>query len=156
MEIKLTPEQIKALQAGEDITIKAPCQQAKPFLQAGQPYWRINIFGIICPETAYGQADDYESAYIYKTKQEAEQALELAQAKQRLKQAIAEANDGWTPDWDNTKVANYLFTDGQIKISIDRHYRYKYYPNWMYIKSPNVAKQILADHKADIELILSE
>lgn len=95
---------------------------------------------------------------VYKTKKEAEKARDIQFAKVRLRNAIAEANGNWTPDWndDNTKKFYFIANKTETCINIGYSFIGKAHPEWMYIKSLNIAEDILAKHLDDIELILSE
>lgn len=162
MEIKLNEQQIKALQNGEDITIKAPCKKKKEFPQIGDTYWYISDCDVLIQFDWFDEYNQsmYDYGNIYQTEDEAIKARDIQLAKTRVKRAIAKANDGWEPEWGedrNIKYSIRLESIGDSIILVISDTRcVKNRPNWMYMKSEEIAKQILEEYKEDLELIFSE
>lgn len=161
MTIELTEEQIKALQNGEDITIKAPCKERKEFPQDGDKYWFIfderNIESYYWEDCEVSICRlDYGN--IYQTEDEAIKARDIQLAKTRVKRAIAKANDGWEPDWENQKENKYLimYSYSRNRLIVEYYTFLRPQTKWMFIKSEEIAKQILEEYKEDLELIFSE
>ena len=129
-------------------------EEELPFPQVGDEYWYLtNTRGTsskICTCT------NNTPIHTFKTQKEAEAYRDLELAKQRVKYAIAKANDGWVPDFENESEKIYLILLWHSKLVIEYIFYTKIQPYWMYIKSEAVAKQILKDHKEDLLLILGE
>lgn len=127
----------------------------KMFPQEGDKYWISTSLGDVICFTEY---DNLDRVGIYRTKEEAEKARDIAFAKQRVKFAIECENDGWTPNWKNSKEYKFYYYKhfDPSEICINYFYTVKEHPNYMYIKSEEIAEKILAEHREDLELIFSE
>lgn len=129
------------------------CKKPKMFPQEGETYWYYNDFGIVyCPIAA----DLNARLNAYRTKEEPIKARDIQWAKQRVAHAIVVENEGCVPDWktDNNSKHSIVLVYGRLEI--DYHFRTKMQPDCMYMKSRKVAEKILAEHEADLLLILGE
>lgn len=153
--ITLTQEQLE--QIAEQTTKKPVVFSPK----ADEIYWCVDLDGSIMEYhwndcrtgkniLAYGN--------IYKTKEEAEKAKDIQFAKVRLRNAIAEANQGWKPDWNNGNLAKFYFVFDKTEEQPYVGYIFagKTRPDWMYMESYDIAENILKQYEDDIKLILSE
>ena len=78
--------------------------------------------------------------------------------KKVLRKAIACANKGWEPDWLEYGP-KYLFAsvlESDKGIAISHHLDAKYQPDWMYMKTQEIAEEILANYSTEIIIVLSE
>jgi len=160
MTIELTKEQLEQYERDGELTIKAP-KEKKEFPQIRDKYWCIGSDGHIFDYMFSSDHIDIGAVNygnIYQTADEAIKARDIQLAKTRVKRAIAKANDGWEPDWDDIMVTNYMLTydSDMCKFAIEPYRYMKSQPNWIYMKSEEIAEQILEEYKKDLELIFSE
>lgn len=129
------------------------CGKLNMFPQEGDKYW--TYFGDGSIEWMTARKFNYCNAY--RTKEEAERARDIAFAKQRLKSAIEVANKGWVPNWNCSSIKyTFFYETNNNTLSITYYTFTKHQPNWMYMKSKEIAECILKEYKADIKLIFSE
>jgi hypothetical protein len=125
----------------------------KFFPQMGETGWYFSGAGMLFTFTGSINVP-YTNAY--KTKEEAEEARDIAVAKYKLKQIIEWKNAGWTPDWENIYKAKYIFYYTDKTIKIDSWCAYKAQPNWMYIKDRKTAQWILDNYRDLVEIVMGE
>ena len=92
VSITLTQEQLEQIAKQ---TAKKPAV-FKP--KIGETYWYITMIGEVSDDKwDECSVDEFRlsAGLIYRTKEEAEKAKDIQFAKTRLKNAIAEANEGW-------------------------------------------------------------
>lgn len=153
--ITLTQEQLEQI-------VKQTANKSIIFVpKADENYWCIYTDGdIMYSAWKNGNADKklLSIGNIYKTKEEAEKARDIQLAKVRVRNAIAEANGNWIPDWNDKQLAKFYFSFNKAEDSIKIGYTFegKIHPDWMYISCLNGAESILAKHLDDIKLVLSE
>lgn len=129
------------------------CKKPKMFPQEGDEYWYWDVSGYVHSAKAYNSNGRLST---YKTEEEASKARDIQWAKQRVAHAIAVENDGWVPDWKNDNhLKNSIYLTSNM-LEAEYHYMAKTQPSWMYMKSKEIAEKILAEHKEDLLLILSE
>ena len=94
---------------------------------------------------------------VFKTKEEAKRYTEYVKAEETLRRAIAGANAGWLPNWDNDDSLKYVilcrFDVGRLVIvsySVS-----KLLPNFMCIKSKELAEKLMKEYKAEFKTYLS-
>ena len=155
VSITLTQDQLEqiAQQTAKKSTIYIP--------EIDQKYWCIDLNGFIIEYCWVGNKFDkavLDYGNVYKTREEAEKARDIQLAKVRLRNAIAEANGNWIPDWNDEQLTKFYFSFNKAEDSIKIGYTFegKIHPDWMYISCLNAAESILAKHSDDIKLILSE
>ena len=91
---------------------------------------------------------------VFKTREEAEKYAEYVKAEETLRRGIAEANEGWLPDWDGWE-AKYGVTLDKGSLRESYFEKAKYFPNFMYIKSEELAKKLMKGYKAEFKTYLS-
>jgi hypothetical protein len=95
---------------------------------------------------------------VYKTKGKAEAKVKYLKALTKVKNRIAELNEGWVPDWgdmDSYKFyAVYSFDIGQPEVS--RLSVVKLPPDSLYLKSEKLAKQLIKELPEELTLILRD
>ena len=94
---------------------------------------------------------------VFKTEKEAEKYAKYSEAEETLRKAIAEANKGWCPDWNDNEAAKthiYLcnFTK---KLITETGINHKALPNFMYIKSREIASDLMETYKQEFLIYLS-
>ena len=106
--IQLTAEQFQALQSGQPITIEPP----KPVIPIVK--WEP-IEGNYCVVNYCLSADYYNKApsnaaasgLTYKTQSQADSAAKQLRAYARQLAWLAENDDGWVADWNNSRQGKY-------------------------------------------------
>ena len=93
---------------------------------------------------------------VFKTREEAEKYAEYVKAEETLRRVIAEANEGWLPDWSNYKVKyviGFAFKPKYIKVLT--YVDDKLFPNFMYIKSNELAEKLMKEYQGEFKTYLS-
>ena len=91
---------------------------------------------------------------VFKTREEAEKYAEYIKAEETLRRVIAEGNEGWLPDWDGWE-AKYGITLDKGSLRESYFEKAKYFPNFMYIKSRELAEKLMKEYKAEFKTYLS-
>ena len=125
--------------------------------KGGEQYYYLDYFsniGII------NRADDggAETRYrVFKTIEEAEKYAEYVKAEETLRRVIAEANEGWLPDWSNDGSLKYkiLYRCDLDRLATDSYSVSKLLPNFMYIKSKELAEKLMKEYEAEFKTYLS-
>ena len=103
--IQLTTEQFQALQSGQPITIESP----KPAITKWEPKpgaFTIDLVSLVSYE-AFSN-DKYRLAGVeYPTKYQADSAAKAIRAYARQLAWLAENDDGWVADWNNSRQGKY-------------------------------------------------
>jgi hypothetical protein len=128
----------------------------KFFSQKGDNFFSINSFGDLELASAYLAINLPRINNCYKTKEEAEEARDIAVAKHKLKQIIEWKNDGWKPDWENIYESKYIFYCADKTIKIDNWCAYKAQPNWLYMKDSETAEWVLDNYRDLVEIVIGE
>ena len=94
---------------------------------------------------------------VFKTKEEAKRYAEYVKAEETLRGVIAEANGGWIPDWSNDDSLKHkiLYRCDLDRLSIDSYSVSKLIPNFMYIKSRELAEKLMYEYEAEFKTYLS-
>lgn len=151
--IEVTEEQHK-----EILGIIKP-KSTKPWrAEVGQPYWNARDWGFVSFMTETEcELNDYHylTGNYYRTREEAEKALERQKAIGRVTHRIYELNDGWEPDWSDENQEKYnIHYDHEVEEfdwSIGRYLNPQFIlPN---MASQEIANQIIAEMKDDLRLI---
>ena len=93
---------------------------------------------------------------VFKTRVEAEKYAKYVKAEETLRGVIAEANGGWIPDWSNygaKYVIGFVFTPKHIKVLT--YVEDKLFPNFMCIKSKELAVKLMEEYEAEFKTYLS-
>lgn len=119
-----------------------------------ESYWYVN--NSLQVQTLIN-ADDLGDRYrTFATNAGAKRYADYIEAEETLKKAIAEANEGWLPNWSNSnelKVNVTLNHPESIILSIA--YCCKTQPNFLYIKSDKLAQQLMNKYQNEFLTYLS-
>ena len=174
---------MQAYENGAEIEFKSIRSNCKEWLQATSPTWdwfnceyRIKVNEsfwkpkqgeIVYRIAAINDKDqdiiesecwtqlDIDLGTVYKTKEDAEQAIKVKLAEQRLKKAIYVANGNRQCNFVVGKE-NWMVDFNSKKLSIGMWINVKTLPNWYYCKNKEVAEQILQEHKDDLITYLNQ
>lgn len=93
---------------------------------------------------------------VFKTKEEAKKYAKYIWAEETLRRVIAEANEGWLPDWHGKEakyVIGFVFKPKYIKVL--SYVEDKVFPNFMYIKSRELAEKLMLQYDEEFVTYLS-
>ena len=123
----------------------------------GNMYYDVTNLGSV-GSSCYAQnyRKDKVRYRVFKTRKEAEKYAEYVKAEETLRRVIAEANEGWLPDW-NTYGAKYVigFVFKPKYIKVLTYVEDKLFPNFMYIKSKELAEKLMKEYEAEFKTYLS-
>jgi len=114
--------------------------------------WYINTRGQVVKAHRWTK-QEIEYGVAYKTEEEANKAICLQFAIQRLKKAIFSANDGIKYPFVNGRN-NYCVGLRNNELESYGWMMNKTNPNWMYLRNEEVGKQLIESHREDLELYL--
>ena len=131
------------------------------FPEDGTKAWCISSTGEICASIDWLVDDKYDLykhklGHIFKTKEEAEHKLAVIDAEYAVRNRIHQLNNGWTPDWSNEDEYKYQVYLYKGKLQVDYSLYSKFKPNWMYLKSDELTKQLIAELPDELNLILNQ
>lgn len=92
---------------------------------------------------------------VFKTKKEAERYAEYIKAKETLKRVIAEANEGWLPDWNGFERKYYIRLGNNNNLEWVSYSSYKIIPNFMHIKSAILCNILIKEYEQEFKTYLS-
>ena len=118
----------------------------------------INSNGDIATSKRWNYESDkaiIKQGNVFKTKEEAEKEVKLRAAKYRVKKRIWELNDGEFIGFKDNEE-NWSFDLNNEKIRIISWYGCKFYPSWQYLKSKELAQQLIDEMYNELLLIRSE
>ena len=102
--------------------------------------------------------DDYQldtrRYRVFKTREEAKRYDEYIKAEETLRRVIAEANKGWIPDFNNKEDKKY-FAYLDRKLEVDYWTTIKFLPSFMYIKTRELAFELLEKYEQEFKTYLS-
>ena len=101
---------------------------------------------------------NYHQGKIYrpfKTKEEANRYAEYRKAEEILREAIANANEGWIPDWEDDDEIKYFIYIYNNTLFCDSIKYLKYLNSFMYIKSVDIAKKLMEKYRKEFITYLS-
>ncbi len=104
----------------------------------------------------YFSTGDSTRYKVFKTREEAEKHAEYIKAEETLRRVIAEANAGWLPDWHGKEakyVIGFVFKPKYIKVL--SYVEDKVFPNFMYIKSRELAEKLMLQYDEEFVTYLS-
>ena len=123
--------------------------------KGGEQYYYLDYFNII---EIINRADDggTETRYrVFKTWKEAEKYAEYVKAEETLRRVIAEVNGGWLPDWTNDDEYKYVVVLNMDNLKVLIYEATKYLPNFMYIKSRELAEKLMKEYETEFKTYLS-
>ena len=91
---------------------------------------------------------------VFKTETEAQKYADYIKAEETLRKAIAEANEGWLPDWNTSENKFHIYISID-QLCVDHNYKIKRLPNFMYIKSRELAQNLIRDYEQEFITYLS-
>lgn len=149
-------EDMKAKLAEMEALLNPPAiNYWQPSVLSLDKYYYISHLGAIRTDTAYDS--DVSRYKVFKTEAEAGHYLEYVKAEETLREAIAEANKGWMPDWSSNKLPKthiYLCTFTK-KLVAETDTTHKVFPDFMYIKSGKIASDLRETYRKEFITYLS-
>lgn len=92
---------------------------------------------------------------VFETTAEAQKYAEYVKAEETLRRVIAEANEGWIPDWGNLKEEKCEIYLGTKQLEVFYFTGNKSQPSFMYIKSAELAEKLKKDYEKEFITYLS-
>lgn len=147
--------------AVDEAVIANLCKQKSElwFPYNGSKAFYISEDGVVNTSLRWGDDDlhTHKLNHIFKTEAEADNKLAIINAEYIVRKRIHELNDGWVPDWgsgeNNYHIMYDYFKNRFYAMAIS--YR-KMLPNWMYIKTDELAEQLIKELPNELELILTQ
>lgn len=118
----------------------------------GDTLYYVTYLGNI--NTSYNSKVNENIYRVFKTKEEAERYAEYVKAEETLKRVIAEANQGWLPDWSGC-VKNYHIRLYKNNLDYICYTSTKVLPNFMYIKSEDLCNKLIKEYEKEFKTYLS-
>ena len=117
-------------------------------------YWANHLGGI--SNNMYNPLiqEDKLRYRVFKTREEADRYTKYIKAEETLKRVIAEANEGWLPDWCGYK-SNYIIVLYNNNLKCLYCSDYKVLPNFMYIKSDILCNKLIKEYEKEFKTYLS-
>lgn len=97
----------------------------------------------------------YLDTECLKQEAEAQRYADYIKAEETLRKAIAEANEGWVPDWYNSNDNKFYVYINRNNLGIEQHNWEKFLPTFMYIKNARLARQLIEEYKQEFITYLS-
>lgn len=124
-------------------------------------YW-VNTSGRVQPtiycfdRTHEKEAERDKVEYrVFKTEGEAQKYAEYVKAEETLRRVTAISNEGWLPDWNNFQETKYVVVLTNTKLEVFNYSNTKYLPNFMYIKSKELAEKLAKEYEKEFTTYLS-
>lgn len=113
-----------------------------------EKYFYVNQIGDIKHDCA--NDNSIKRYRIFKTEEEAKRYAKYIKAEETLRKAIAEANEGWVPNWDTYELKCVIGAGFKTKyIKVLTYKEDKLFPNFMYIKSKELAETLMKEYKEE-------
>lgn len=154
--ITITPEHML-----EKLKVLFPIKPKSIYdLENGDNYYYIDFYGKV------ESGDEYESeslcddlleiGNIFTTLDSAYDKLDKIKATEKVKKRIYELNDGWKPDWNGDCNSKYFFEYDYYydKIEINACYILKSIDNALYLKSYELAEQLINELEKELKIML--
>jgi hypothetical protein len=124
----------------------------------GDHYYFSDEGGVVIEgywDDSYRDVKRYISGNTSRTDEDARQIVEIRRADVRIRRRIAELNDGWTPDWDDTDHYKHcvLYSPYYKKFNISCQNYCKEHHDDYYMKSRDIAEQMIEEHADDYKII---
>ena len=122
-----------------------------------EAYWITTVgesIPLVSSDNLWSQAE-INMGRAYKTKEDAEQAIKVKLAEQRLKKAIYTTNDNREYPFIDETQNWYILLNGDI-LTVAFTCQKKFMPNWFYCKNKEVAEQILQECGVDLVIYLNQ
>jgi hypothetical protein len=134
--ITLTDEQMKALHSGQSITIEPPKATIQKWEPRGGSYPVKPFLTLFCPGNMVLHQETI-SGLRYDNKKQAEQAAKAIRSYARQLAYLAENDDGWIADWDNSEQDKYFIYYHTLK----KKYRVTCTNCWMSMATVYMSKE---------------
>lgn len=111
----------------------------------GEKYWICSYAGscrILTEENDESDLGCYNLGNYFKTEEEAKRELNYILTRQRVKDAIAELNGDWKPDWSDSEQAKYLLLYELNEIGYFAFSTCQYSESWKILASIEVFNQL--------------
>lgn len=120
-------------------------------------YWYISPQRDVLCGSLNPRNDKLPRYRVFKTEAEASKYADYIKAEETLKKAIAEANEGWLPDWNNSEEPSsyVILRYPESSLQISAAYTIKTQPNFLYIKSNSLAQQLINKYQNEFLTYLS-
>lgn len=159
MNKEILSQQIADLEA-KLAELKAEVNKPAPITNYWQPkkgdiFFYVDTWGNYTHSTA---KDDITDRYrVFQTKEKAQAYAEYMKAEETLKAEIARLNEGWWPDWNGRDTTKYIVAlDTEFGSLRGYLYHYtKFSPNFMYLKSGELAEQLIKTHSKELKTYLT-
>lgn len=143
-EMKAKLDEMEALLLEPDVVIN----YFKP--KINEDYFYINHCGNIC--NTYDTNNLDKKYRVFQIQKEAEKYAEYVKSEETLREAIAIANEGWLPDWNNRYQSQWFtyfnYYENSIETACSCHCRQQ--PNFMYCKTEKITQQIIKDYEKEL------
>ena len=141
-------------------SMKALLNKPEPTINYWQPSLYQNYYIVKANNCVYLQSKDTKDEMLYKvfqTEAEAQKYADYIKAEETIRKAIAEANEGWLPDWSNSREDKRFihFKTSENKLYVSWTETIKKIPNFMYIKDQTTAIQIAKNYEQELITYLS-
>lgn len=142
-------------------SMKALVNKPKPVINYWQPkpnklYWYVNEYNNIkCSTTTPSEWMENGHFRVFKTETEAQKYAEYIKAEETLRKAIAQANEGWIPNWSpdsSTYVVGIVQRTDSIEVLAYREAKLS--PSFMYIKSIKIANNLIKLYEKEFRTYL--
>jgi len=103
------------------------------------------------------EIESYSRSFtVFPTGEAAQLAVDIQKAKNKVRYRIAELNEGWAPDFtDNTTKYNIIIENNN-SLNLSTSIVVKVLPSYMYLKTRDLADQLIKEMPKELKLILSE
>ena len=119
-------------------------------------YYYVNYLGLVGSASYNKNYHKDKLRYrVFKTQKEAEKYAEYVKAEETLRRVIAEVNEGWLPDWTNKDEHKYVVVLHRDNLKVFIYPATKYQPNFMYIKSEELAEKLMKEYEKEFVIYLS-
>lgn len=141
-------------------SMKALVNKPKPVINYWQPdvsknerYYHVNYLGGV--RFHFANDTSIKRYRVFKTEDEAEKYAKYTKAEETLRKAIAEANNGWLPNWTSSLEVKYLIVLDNSSLKVYSYGQIKHLPNYIYLNSSKKAKDIINTYEKELRTYLS-
>ena len=123
----------------------------------GDKYYYVNMLGYVESCNCFKDSKQDEIRHrVFKTREEAEKYAEYIKAEETLRRVIAEANEGWLPNWNSSDEYKFevQLINRDARLYVDCFSSLKRHPNFMYIKSKELAEKLMKEYEAEFTTYL--
>ena len=150
-------EEMKVKLADMEAELKKPDVVVNYWQPAeGERYYYVNYVGLVSNSSYVSVYCKDKVRYgVFKTEAEAQKYAEYIKAEETLRRVIAEANEGWIPDWGNLKEEKCVIYLGTKQLEVFYFTGSKSQPSFMYIKSAELAEKLKKEYEKEFITYLS-